>query len=114
MRRSTSRSRSLLAIVLVAVLTLGVAACGGDDDTTSSSDGGGSSSGVTKAAWVFVGPKNDGGWSQAHNEGRLAVEKALGSKVKTTFKETLKEKGKEINVDIKAQHEDIFNVMHNV
>ncbi len=91
MRRSTSRSRSLLAIVLVAVLTLGVAACGGDDDTTSSSDGGGSSSGVTKAAWVFVGPKNDGGWSQAHNEGRLAVEKALGSKVKTTFKENVAE-----------------------
>ena len=30
------------------------------------------------------------------------------------LQKTLKEKGKEINVDIKAQHEDIFNVMHNV
>ena len=26
----------------------------------------------------------------------------------------LKEKGQEIHVDIKAQHEDIFNVMHNI
>ena len=34
-----------------------------------------------KAAWIYVGPHNDGGWSQAHDEGRLAVQKALGSKV---------------------------------
>ncbi len=27
---------------------------------------------------------------------------------------TLKEKGTEINLDIKVQHQDIFNVMHNV
>mgnify|MGYP000358451130 CR=1 FL=1 len=26
----------------------------------------------------------------------------------------LKEKGNEINLDIKVQHQDIFNVMHNV
>lgn len=44
-----------------------------------------------KAAWIYVGPHNDGGWSQAHNAGRLAVQKALGSKVKTTFKENVPE-----------------------
>jgi hypothetical protein len=38
-----------------------------------------------KAAWIYVGPHNDGGWSQAHDQGRLAVQKALGSKVQTTF-----------------------------
>ena len=26
-----------------------------------------------KAAWIYVGPHNDGGWSQAHDNGRLAV-----------------------------------------
>ena len=40
-----------------------------------------------KAAWIYVGPHNDGGWSQAHDRGRLAVQKALGSKVQTTYKE---------------------------
>ena len=40
-----------------------------------------------KVAWIYVGPHNDGGWSQAHDAGRLYVQKALGSKVQTTFKE---------------------------
>jgi len=44
-----------------------------------------------KAAWIYVGPHNDAGWSQAHNDGRLYVQKALGSKVQTTFKENVPE-----------------------
>jgi basic membrane lipoprotein Med (substrate-binding protein (PBP1-ABC) superfamily) len=46
---------------------------------------------VFKAAWIYVGPHNDGGWSQSHDEGRLLVQKMLGSKVKTTFKENVPE-----------------------
>jgi basic membrane lipoprotein Med (substrate-binding protein (PBP1-ABC) superfamily) len=46
---------------------------------------------VFKAAWIYVGPHNDGGWSQAHDEGRLMVQKALGSKIQTTFKENVPE-----------------------
>jgi basic membrane protein A len=44
-----------------------------------------------KAAWIYVGPHNDGGWSQAHDQGRLYVQNALGSKVETTFKENIPE-----------------------
>ncbi len=44
-----------------------------------------------KAAWIYVGPHNDGGWSQAHDAGRLAVEKALGTQVETTYKELVPE-----------------------
>src|SRR5438874_184774 len=44
-----------------------------------------------KVAFVYVGPKNDGGWSQAHEQGRLYVQKALGSKVQTTYKESVPE-----------------------
>jgi basic membrane protein A len=44
-----------------------------------------------KAAWIYVGPHNDGGWSQAHDRGRLFVQKKLGSKVQTTFKENVPE-----------------------
>ncbi len=42
-----------------------------------------------KVAWIYPGPHNDGGWSQAHDAGRLAVQKALGSKVQTTYKENV-------------------------
>ena len=44
-----------------------------------------------KAAWIYVGPHTDGGWSQAHDAGRLKVQRALGSKVQTTYKENVPE-----------------------
>jgi basic membrane protein A len=44
---------------------------------------------VFKVAWIYVGPHNDAGWSQAHDAGRLYVQKALGSKVQTTYKENI-------------------------
>ena len=42
-----------------------------------------------KVAFIYPGPHDDGGWSQAHDRGRLAIEKALGSKVETTYKENI-------------------------
>lgn len=44
---------------------------------------------VFKVAWIYPGPHNDGGWSQAHDAGRLYVQKALGDKVQTTYKENV-------------------------
>jgi len=40
-----------------------------------------------KVAWIYPGPARDGGWSQAHDDGRLYVQKMLGSKVQTTYKD---------------------------
>src|ERR671926_847690 len=42
-----------------------------------------------KVAWIYVGPHNDAGWSQAHDKGRLYVQKKLGSKVQTTYKQNI-------------------------
>ena len=42
-----------------------------------------------KVAFILVGPHNDGGWSQAHVDGMNYVQKALGSKVQTTYKENI-------------------------
>ncbi len=53
--------------------------------------GSGAKSAPFKAAWIYVGPHADGGWSQAHDNGRLYVQKQLGSKVKTTYKELVPE-----------------------
>ena len=53
--------------------------------------GSGAKAAPFKAAWIYVGPHNDGGWSQAHDAARLYVQKTLGSKVQTTFKENVPE-----------------------
>jgi basic membrane protein A and related proteins len=72
----------LAAVVVAAVAALAAAATAParNDATT-----------TIKAAWIYVGPHNDGGWSQAHDRGRLAVQKALGKKVVTTYKENVPE-----------------------
>lgn len=44
-----------------------------------------------KVAFVYVGPVGDAGWTYAHEQGRLAMEKALGGKVVTTYVENVPE-----------------------
>lgn len=44
-----------------------------------------------KVAFVYVGPVGDAGWTYAHDQGRLALEKELGDKVKTTYVESVPE-----------------------
>lgn len=44
-----------------------------------------------KIGFVYVGPIGDHGWSYQHDQGRLAVEKHFGDKVKTTYVENVPE-----------------------
>ena len=44
-----------------------------------------------KVGFVYVGPVGDHGWTYEHNQGRIAVEKALGDRVKTSFVESVPE-----------------------
>ena len=44
-----------------------------------------------KIAFAYVGPVGDGGWTFAHDNGRKAVEKEFGDKVKTSFVENVPE-----------------------
>jgi len=76
------RTRVVTGLVLV-LAAVGLVLAGGSAAR--------SQQGPFKAAWIYVGPHNDGGWSQAHDEGRIAVQKALGSKVTTTYKENVPE-----------------------
>jgi basic membrane protein A and related proteins len=48
-------------------------------------------SGPLKAAWIYVGPINDGGWTTAHDHGREYVVAQLGDKVQATYKENVPE-----------------------
>src|SRR5205807_6083568 len=44
-----------------------------------------------KAAFVYTGPINDHGWSNAHDDGRKALEQALGSGIETAYTENVPE-----------------------
>jgi basic membrane protein A and related proteins len=44
-----------------------------------------------KIAFAYVGPVGDGGWTFAHDNGRKAIEKEFGDKVKTSFVEKVPE-----------------------
>ncbi|GGY91481.1 BMP family ABC transporter substrate-binding protein [Pseudoduganella plicata] len=44
-----------------------------------------------KVAFVYIGPVGDAGWTYAHEQGRLAMEKALAGKVKSTYVENVPE-----------------------
>jgi simple sugar transport system substrate-binding protein len=46
-----------------------------------------------KIGFVYVGPIGDHGWSYEHNQGRLALEKEFGVKIKTSYVENVPEGG---------------------
>lgn len=46
---------------------------------------------IFKAVWVYVGPPGDGGWTYAHNQGRLAVEVEFGDKIETSYMDNVAE-----------------------
>jgi len=77
------KRKQALAALLVAIAATAVLLAAGVGA------GSAKSSGAFKVAWIYVGPHNDGGWSQAHDAGRLYVQKMLGSKVQTTYKENI-------------------------
>ena len=76
------RTKIALAALLLTTATAAVALVAASAGSAKRSD-------VFKVAWIYVGPHNDGGWSQAHEAGRQYVLKALGSKIQTTYKENI-------------------------
>ncbi len=54
---------------------------------------------TTKAAFVYVGPVGDAGWTFQHDQGRKYLEEVMGEKVETTFVE---------NVSAGAEAERVF------
>ncbi len=44
-----------------------------------------------KVGFIYVGPIGDFGWSYQHDQGRLALEKKFGDKIKTSYMQEVKE-----------------------
>ena len=43
-----------------------------------------------KVGFIYIGPIGDHGWTYMHDQGRLAIEKAFGDKVETSYLENVK------------------------
>ena len=80
-------SKKLLALLLALVMLFSLAACSSSDEGESSGEGTGETAGgeteefkVTKenvkVGFIYIGDVNDGGYTQAHDKGRLALEAA--------------------------------------
>lgn len=82
-----------LGIIGVAGSSSFLAACGGDSssnssttpDTDPTNDTNPTSTEAVKVHFVYVGPPDDNGWTQAHDIARRAAETALGGAVVTSF-----------------------------
>lgn len=96
-------SRKILALALVVVFafTMLLAGCGDKAATTSDNSGAAASTATQSTTdakteltvgFIYVGPIGDGGYTYAHDQGRLYLEKELGPKgVKTIYKESVPE-----------------------
>lgn len=84
-----------LALALVTVLVLSLAFTGCAPKVTPSTSGTTpaptAATEPLKVGFIYVGPIGDGGYTYAHDQGRLMVEKELGAAVKTVYKESVPE-----------------------
>ena len=82
--------RSLLALAAVGTLSVALVGCGKKEAPPAPAAAAPKAEPL-KAAWVYVGPVGDAGWTFAHDLGRKAVEADYGDKIKTTFVEKVPE-----------------------
>jgi basic membrane protein A and related proteins len=83
------RKRAIV-VAFAAVAGLVLAACGSSSSTPSANQSTTAGKQIT-AAWIYVGSPSDAGWTHQHDLGRLAVQQAFGSKVKTVYKQNVPE-----------------------
>jgi basic membrane protein A len=86
--------RRLAVLAGAAAMAVVIAACGSSSSAGSTSPAPGSqwtTSHPFTAAFIYVGTASDGGWTQAHDAGRQAVDSHFNGVVKTLFKENVPE-----------------------
>jgi basic membrane protein A and related proteins len=78
-----------LMVMVILILSVALTGCGKSESTNSGQADQKQEEKKVKVGFLFSSSINDGGYSQAHNAGRLAVEKELG--VETLYKESVPE-----------------------
>lgn len=88
--------RTLLKLAAAGALApWALAACGrkeGPASTPAAASGAASAAAAPlKAAWIYVGPVGNAGWSFAHDQGRKAAQVEFGDRLQTSFVESVPE-----------------------
>ncbi|MDM0043812.1 BMP family ABC transporter substrate-binding protein [Variovorax dokdonensis] len=94
--------RSMLKLAAVAAAASALVACGKKEEAPAPAAAPATSAPVAAApapaaakplniAFAYVGPVGDGGWTFAHDNGRKALEKQFGDKIKTGYVESVPE-----------------------
>ncbi|WP_180683967.1 BMP family ABC transporter substrate-binding protein [Tepidicella baoligensis] len=84
--------RSLIKAAAIAALAgVALVGCGKKEEAAAPAPApaGAEAPQVTKAAWVYIGPVGDAGWSYAHDLGRRGVQAHFGDLVQTTYVESV-------------------------
>src|ERR1044071_9628967 len=79
-----------MAASLVFICALLLAACGGETAVPTNTPVASSGGEPIKVAFVYVGPIGDAGWTWAHDQGRLDLQKNLPN-VETAYQENVPE-----------------------
>lgn len=82
--------RSLIKVAAITALAgAALIGCGKKEEAAAPAPAAPEAPQVTKAAWVYIGPVGDAGWSFAHDLGRRGVEAHFGNQVQTTYIESV-------------------------
>lgn len=93
--------KKIISLLLALVLVVAVAGCGTKPETNNTDKGTNETSETNEtsdkkiakedmiAGFIYIGPIGDGGYTYAHDQGRLMVEEELG--IKTIYKESVPE-----------------------
>lgn len=99
-------TKKLAALALAGAFILTGCSGGAASKDNSSND---DSKKETKVGFIYVGPIGDGGYTYAHDQGRLYLEKELG--VKTVYKESVKEEKSDVQKTAEAMIEEGCNII---
>lgn len=92
-----------LSLILVLVLSM-LVGCGNQPAEEQ-----GEEAPAVKVGFVYVGPIGDGGWTYAHDQGRLYLEEQLG--VETIYQESVPESQQEVETVVKNMIDQGANVI---
>ena len=84
--------KKILIAMLALAMIFSLAACGGGNGGGGGGGGGGDASvsdTELKVGFIFIGTRTDGGFSQAHYNGAMALEAHFGGKVEALFMESV-------------------------
>jgi basic membrane protein A len=80
--------KKVLSVLLVLTIALTFSACGDKDENNSADE-------KFTVGFLYIGTTNDGGYTEAQDTARLAIEEKLGAKIKCIYRESIPDTNKQ-------------------